>query len=490
VIDIFEEIGKNTPQDDSEEAALLESILAQSRSAKEDQASEAPEAPSSTSPNPSNSSSPLGGGPSTQREDVTSLSSSGIKIESPPRKSPSPLTKAIRGIKKIDESQFEYRELIVDKNNVARQAGSDLQEGAWVKEFRIAAEGNLFLFCKGVLNRHFLTDALHRPVCEFLQQVPPFRKLVLMPREHAKTAIVSGGLPLHIIIQPAATNIYFPGLEGSECRIMLAGENMRMAKKNLRVLEEIHSGNKLFRALWPHRVWDQPRRQSKVWNQDALIFPRENEWPDPTIWAIGVDGAVTGARPNVQIKDDLVSVEAANSDVVMDSAIEWHKVSRALMDTYETETGLQSLEFIIGTRWAVFDLYSYIIDNDPSVEVISDQFHQIIRNGKILWPEKHTEESIENLRREYGAMFYLLYMNSAADPELVDFNLDLVREFKLVNGQIVFDEDDRDTRLEDVSKSRNSREKRAPSVKRGEILTPELLRGMVARKEYFRARYG
>jgi hypothetical protein len=220
--------------------------------------------------------------------------------------------------------------------------------GRAIKRMRKRAEESLYFFCKGILNRHFLTPALHKPVCEFLQTIPPFRKLVLMPREHAKTAIVSGGLPLHIIIQPAATNIYFPGLEGSECRIMLAGENLRMARKNLRVIESTHSENKLFRALWPHRVWEQPRRQSKAWNQDALIFPRDNEWPDPTLWALGVDGAVTGARPNVMIKDDLVSVEAANSDVVMDSAIEWHRVSRALLDTYEIESGMQSLEFIIG----------------------------------------------------------------------------------------------------------------------------------------------
>jgi len=47
------------------------------------------------------------------------------------------------------------------------------------------------------------------------------------------------------------------------------------------------------------------------------------------------------------------------------AAIEWHKASRALLDEYEKESGLVSLEWIIGTRWAVFDLYSYIMDNDP-----------------------------------------------------------------------------------------------------------------------------
>jgi hypothetical protein len=386
-----------------------------------------------------------------------------------------------------------YRDIVIDPNGQPRQAGADQQYGKWVVKLRNAAEKSLFLFAKGVLNRHFLTESLHKPVCEFIQTVPPFRKLILMPREHAKTATVSGALPLHIIIQPAETNIYFPGLEGSECRIMLAGENMRMAKKNLRVLESIHNENKLFRALWPQRCWEQPSRQAKVWNQEALIFPRENEWPDPTIWALGVDGAVTGSRPNVMVKDDLVSIEAANSDVIMDSAIQWHIASRALLDSYEVESGLQGLEFIIGTRWAVFDLYSYIQDNDPSVEVIDEKFHKIIRDGKILWPEKYTQESIEQLRKEHGSNFYLLYLNSAADPELVDFDLEFVREFKLI-GQgekraISFDEDERDEYLAKKVEKRTEIPQ-APKVKRGERLDAAFLRRMSQRGERFRARFG
>jgi hypothetical protein len=381
-----------------------------------------------------------------------------------------------------------YREVIVDKNGMPRQAGSDVQMGRAIRRMRKRAEESLYFFCKGILNRHFLTPALHKPVCEFLQTIPPFRKLVLMPREHAKTAIVSGGLPLHIIIQPAATNIYFPGLEGSECRIMLAGENLRMARKNLRVIESTHSENKLFRALWPHRVWEQPRRQSKAWNQDALIFPRDNEWPDPTLWALGVDGAVTGARPNVMIKDDLVSVEAANSDVVMDSAIEWHRVSRALLDTYEIESGMQSLEFIIGTRWAVFDLYSYIIDNDPSVAVIDEKFHKIIDGDRILWPEKHTKETIEQLRKEYGSMFYLLYLNSAADPELTDFDLDMIREARLLGDKLIFEEDERDERLRIRYKQRVGQDAPPISIKRGTRMTPDVMRTLALQGGRIRAR--
>jgi hypothetical protein len=219
-----------------------------------------------------------------------------------------------------------------------------------------------------------------------------------------------------------------------------------MAKKNLRVIQNVFEENRIFRAFWPHRVWEQTR-QAKAWSSEQMIIPRKTEWPDPTIRAIGVGGAVTGARPNVMIKDDLVSFKAANSDVTMDEAIEWHKASRALLDKYEVESGLQSLEFIIGTRWAVYDLYSYIIDNDPSVEVNDEKYHRIIRDGNILWHEKYTQADIEQMQREHGSMFYLLYLNSAADPELTDFDMSLVRDFSIDGGLVHFEEDMRDQML-------------------------------------------
>lgn len=376
-----------------------------------------------------------------------------------------------------DDLSFVRSELVVDKGKV-RQAGATMSEGEWVNRFRRRAEQSLFIFLKGILGRHFLTPHFHRSVCEFIQQIPPARKLVLMPREHAKTAIISGGLPPHILIQPSSSNIYFPGIEGSECRILMCGETEAMAKKNLRVVSSIFEENKVFRAFWPSRVWETSKN-AKQWSSEAIIIPRSNEWPDPTIRAVGVGGAITGARPNVLIKDDLVSLNAANSEVVMDGAIEWHRTSRALLDTYEVESGLQSLEFIIGTRWAVFDLYSYIIDNDQSVEVIDSKFHQIISDGNILWPEKHTLASIDQLRLEYGSLFYLLYMNSAANPELTDFDLSLLRYFSSNQSSdtIEFESDPRDTVIQSRIKKLYGGEPEKPpeQLRRGTPMSSSLL---------------
>ena len=180
-----------------------------------------------------------------------------------------------------------------------------------------------------------------------------------MPRDHAKTSLVSHCLPPHILIQRPETNIYFPGMLGTDCRILLSGETASRAESNLSVVKTVFEGNQLIKALWPESTWDRPRQASReypnvYWSNNKMTLPRETSYPDRSVYAIGVGGAITGSRPNVIIKDDLISREAANSDAVMSEAISWHRDSRALMDEYEKESGQESLEFIIGTRWAAF----------------------------------------------------------------------------------------------------------------------------------------
>jgi hypothetical protein len=270
---------------------------------------------------------------------------------------------------------------------------------------------------------------------------------------------------------------------------MLTGETERRATSNLRVISTAFEGNVLLRSLWPSCAWDSPRRQAKKWNDKEIILPREQEYPDPSVFAIGVGGAITGARPNVQIKDDLISVEAANSATVMQTAIEWHTVSRALLDEYEKDSGKESLEFIIGTRWAVYDLYSHIIDNDPSVDV---EIRAILEDSKPIWPERFDGPRIDQLMREYGSMFYLLYMNTAANPELTDFNEEAIRAFIFTNDAqaLEFTEDERDhfliKRLE-----RDGEESIFVPPPRGQRLTTDTWEQVFGRGrgEYLRLKY-
>jgi len=364
-----------------------------------------------------------------------------------------------------------------------RQAGADAgPEGQWIAEFRRRAETSLFVFAKGVLGRAYLSADLHRWVCGWLQRCPPNRKLLLLPREHAKTTIVSHALPLHVLIQPAASNLYFPTERGVDQRIILACETESRAKDHIRVIEAAFETNRLLRALWPYVCWDVPRRDAKKWNDRELIVPRETEYPDPSIRAIGVDGAITGAHPTVLLKDDLISVEAANSPIVMQTAIDWHIASRALINDPK------ALEFIIGTRWAVSDLYEHIERTDPTVEIVS---RAVVEDGRVIYPEKFAltrtagRASVEDLQKQFGVLFPLLYMNSATDPELTDFDPAALRLFEIADEMIRFAEDERDATLSE----RLTAPAPKPIVPVGRPLR-EALEALTGRDVYLRAKYG
>ncbi len=399
------------------------------------------------------------------------------------------------------EKHHADREMVVDdkgENSRVRQAGCDAddRESVFTGKFKEICEKSLYAMGVGVMGRNYLTKELHKPLCDRLQKVPPFRKMILFPRDHAKTSVVSHCLPIHILIQPAEGGIYFPGLKGTECRILLCGETETRAKSNLSVLRMAFDGNLLLRTLWPDCVWEKSSSQSSKWNDSELVLPRETHFPDSNIKAIGVGGAVAGARPNVLIKDDMVSLRAAMSQVEMQNSIDWHNASRALLDEYEKDSGLESLEFILGTRWAVFDVYQYIIDNDPTVDV---QVRSIVEDGKFIWPERFNEERLVQLKRDNPmGLFYLLYMNSPADKSLTDFDVELIRGYKLSRDgmAIEFDEAESDFVLRErvdkgeVSVGQNVRlGKTLDRVGWGELLE-SVGGGKNGRGEYMRLKYG
>jgi hypothetical protein len=359
-----------------------------------------------------------------------------------------------------------WKEIVLDSKGRPRQAGSDGPEGRFVSKFRALAERDLYAFSYGILGYNFLSPGIHRDSCLWLQRVPPFRKLLMLPRLHAKSAIVSQCFPLHVLIQDSTTNLYMPGIAGSDCRILMACETENLGKKWLRVVKNSLSRNILLRAFWPHICWENAKQQSPKWSEGEIIVPRENEWPDPTIRAIGVGGAITGARPNILIEDDLISIEAANSESVMQTAIDWHIAARALLDEYEEESGLQSLEMILGTHWSAKDLYKHIEDNDPSVEIRKRAIYEPDDEGKlqILWPERWTWKRIEQLKLEFGSLFPLLYMNDPYDPEIVDFDLSKVRKFAISGEKLSFSTDSRDTYLQKKLEQRDATSDPPPAV--------------------------
>lgn len=381
----------------------------------------------------------------------------------------------------VPEADTSNVEIIIDKKTGAiRQAGADTR-GKWVEDMRRLCERSLYEFLRRILGRKYLTPTLHRPLCDNLQSSHKKRKLRLYPREHCKTTIVCHGVPLHMVIQPAESNCYFPGMPGTDTRILLSGETEDLATRNIRVLRNVAESNALFRGLWPHCVWDKsnsPRSEGKSWNDLALVFPRRAEFPEATVTARGVGGAITGMHPNVLIKDDLISFNARNSEAEMGTAIDWHVASRGLIEGNDA-----ALEFIIGTRWAVYDLYSYIIENDPLMDV---EIRSAIEEGTVIYPEAFSLEKLDRLRKEFGVLYPLLYLNTAVGAGVTDFDMADLRYYEIRGRSITFKEDESDLILDQRAQREPDAPEQAPSPTTGEVDVGH----PGSRLAWFRSKYG
>lgn len=366
-------------------------------------------------------------------------------------------------------------EVVIEPSGRVRQAGAASgPEGDYIANMREACERSLFVFTAAILQRDYLTPTLHLPLCNYIQD-PRFKRTgALYFRASGKTSIVSHGLPLHAIIQPKERNLYFPNEPGNEVRLILCGETSELMQRNLRVVRTALESNKLLRAFWPHIAWPNPRRDAKEWNNTSLIVPRDHEYPDATLKAMGVDGAITGTHPSGLIKDDLISEKAMNSPAVMQTTIDWHTTSRALIGEDANR------EWIIGTRWAVGDLYDHIQRTDPTVEW---RIKGIIEDGQPTWPERFPEKAIDRIRLEQGKMFALLYLNNASDPALTDFQPTQLRSYRIERGVLVFDEDERDLLLHERM---HSKPQEPEESFEGQRLTPAVMDRMRRRDEFLK----
>jgi hypothetical protein len=321
---------------------------------------------------------------------------------------------------------------VVDPRGRARQAGAT-QSGPTVDEWRRAAERSLYVFARTVLGYTFLSPTLHKPMAAWLEQVPPRRKLLLVPRGHGKSTLVCQALPLHLWIQPARTNRYRPGRPGTHERILLVGESVARVAENARVIRYHLERNQTLRTLWPHAVWARPPR--KNWTDTELILPRSVPFPEPSLRAVGIEAATTGAHPSVILKDDLTTERAANEPATMALAIRWHRDSRALLANPN-----EDLEWITATRWAASDLVADILD-DPTVAV-NEKWRSIVdpTTGEPIWPEHPTygnPEGRAQLKREHGPRFSLLYENALTQAGLLLFAPEHLQYAQLLPGEVL-----------------------------------------------------
>lgn len=306
------------------------------------------------------------------------------------------------------------------------------------------------MFNKEVIGWPDISDPPHRELCEIVEDETNRKKLILMPRGHLKSSVVTVGYSL----QQIAKN--------PEVRILIANATYQMATNFVGQIKKILMRNKKFRELYGEM--DQNADQ---WRQDMITVPvmdnvREYERKEPTVTAMGVGGNLVSAHYDIIILDDVVNRDNINTDDQIEKVILFYK---DILDLLEPGGKL----IVIGTKWHDADLYGWLMDpENPESEQVDVHLKQavrdarIVRDGKryviktkrgditpddVLFPAKFTQQHLQELLESKGPYeFAAQYLNRIVDDETAVFRRNWMHRYdpedlrgRLLNKYIMVD---------------------------------------------------
>lgn len=284
-----------------------------------------------------------------------------------------------------------------------------------LQDLATQCSNDLYLFARYVMRYKDMTPSCHGLVSNWYDTCPKQFKLILMPRDHFKTTLLTISNTLRRVTR-------FPNQAQ-----LIVNETGLNASRFLRTIKDHAERNPIFRTLYSTLI---PRDMKKVrWNYEELEFVRDIHRPEPTITALGMTGTAVSQHYNHITYDDPISEEAVKSELVMKDAIERTKGATALLTKPSTDT----IDWI-GTRWALHDIYSWLIATYGDALGML-QLPVVDEDGKMLFPELITPETLALKRKVMGAYkFSCLMLNNPRNADVQDLNIHDLRYWEWAQG--------------------------------------------------------
>jgi len=257
-------------------------------------------------------------------------------------------------------------------------------------------------FSKEVIGWKDLYEPLHKPLCYFVQNNPNKKKLILLPRGHLKSSVITIGYALWRIAQ------------NPKIRILIANGTYPLAATFLSQIKDHIMRNERFRKLFGDLY-----SSSDKWSESAITVKREESYEkkEATVTAFGIGGNLVSQHYDLVLLDDLVNRENIHTQERISDVLTFYK---DVLDLLEPVTG----ELLMtGTRWHEADLYGWILDPENpehhefeimEKKAIEGEF-EIVRNpdtngftiegGEVLFPTKFTREHLSKLLNKGVAEF-------------------------------------------------------------------------------------
>lgn len=287
-------------------------------------------------------------------------------------------------------------------------------------EIRKLAESDLLTFIRLVAPHRVIAPFHEEIIGWWTRQEAKSHQLVLVPRDHAKSALVAYRVAWVITKDPTL-------------RIFYISNTSSLAEKQLKMIKDILT-SKIYRRYWPDMVHPDEGKRERWTNTEISVDHPKRKLEgirDPTIFIGGLTTSRVGFHCDITVLDDVVVQDNAYTEEGRDKV----KSQYSLLASIEAA---DAQEWVVGTRYHPLDLYTdlmsmqeEIYNSQGELESTTPVYDVFIRevetagdgSGEYLWPRMQREDGkwfgfdqkiLARKKAQYldKAQFYAQYYNN------------------------------------------------------------------------------
>lgn len=322
-------------------------------------------------------------------------------------------------------------------------------------DIRSAAEADLEVFIRLVHPGRVLGSIHSELISWWTRQDAKSHQLVLLPRDHGKSALVAYRVAWEITRNPTL-------------RVLYISSTANLAEKQLKFIKDILTSD-IYRRYWPEMVnAEEGKRERWTTGEISVDHPlrKKEAVRDPTVFTAGLTTGIVGLHCDIAVLDDTVTGDNAYTEDGRDKV----KTQYSFLASIE---GTDSREWVVGTRYYPKDLYNDLVETEVDTyddegrlvadepEMLYELFERVVEDspyrdgtGQFLWSRQRRPDGkwfgfdtriLAQKRAKYldKTQYYAQYYNDPNDTE----NQDISREFfqyyektnlRSQNGQIFY----------------------------------------------------
>lgn len=254
---------------------------------------------------------------------------------------------------------------------------------------REAAESDLLKFIS-LVHPNRVLGQVHKEVIQWwTRQGGKTHQLLLLPRDHQKSALIAYRVAWEITRNPAV-------------RILYISSTTTLARKQLKFIADILTCD-TYQYYWPEMV-NKNKFSREKWTEIEIAVDhpkrKEENVRDATVFTAGLDTTITGLHSDINVFDDVVSPDNAYTETGRETV-------RQCYSQLASIEGTDSQQWVVGTRYHPKDVYSDMMEisvdeydeegNLVSEYELYEKFERAVENrgdgtGEFLWPRQQRKD--------------------------------------------------------------------------------------------------